>query len=221
MNAYRFIFIAAIASLLPACSILDTRGEPSTVYSPALHTALPATAGADIDTVPWQLVVQTPQASAALETRRIVVVPQPGVIEVYKGARWRDTAPAMVRDMLVGAFDDSGRITGVAAVGTGLSADYTLSLRLRDFQIEFIDAQPYAVINIYAKLISYATSRAVGAHRVHAAVPARSADSDAVAEAMEEALNQVLPQLAAWSLQQGTIHHAGLPSGKPGMTPGD
>lgn len=206
MNAYRLIIVAALALALSACTLLNPRGAPSTVYSPTLHAPVPQHEGTRDNAVPWQLVVQTPTASAALQTRRIVILPQRSVIEVYKDARWRDTAPAMVRDMLVAAFQDSGQITGVAAVGTGLRADFTLALDLRAFQVEFIDSKPHAVIDVTAKLISYRTSRAVAAHRINVAVPADSADAANVAQAMEDGLNQVLPQLAAWTLQEGSTH---------------
>lgn len=212
MNAHRLIIIAALALALSACSLLAPRGEPSTVYSPTLHSPTPQHEGTRDNAVPWQLVVQTPSASAALQTRRIVILPQRSVIEVYKEARWRDTAPAMVRDMLVAAFEDSGEIAGVAAVGTGLRADYTLALDLRAFQVEFIDGQPHAVIDVSAKLISYRDSRVVAAHRIHVAVPAGSADAASVAQAMEDGLNQVLPQLAAWTLHEGSRYFvAGQP----------
>lgn len=211
MNAYRLTIVATLALALSACSLLNTRGEPSIVYSPTLHAPVPQYEGTRDNAVPWQLVVQTPTASAALQTRRIVILPQRSVIEVYKEARWRDTAPAMVRDMLVAALEDSGRITGVAAVGTGLRADFTLALDMRAFQVEFIDDQPHAVIDVSAKLISYRSSRAVAAHRIHVAVPAGSAAAASVAEAMEEALNQVLPQLTTWALQEGSSHFVAQP----------
>lgn len=215
MNAYRLIIVAALALALSACTLLNPRGAPSTVYSPTLHAPVPQHEGTRDNAVPWQLVVQTPTASAALQTRRIVILPQRSVIEVYKDARWRDTAPAMVRDMLVAALEDSGRIAGVAAVGTGLRADYTLALDLRAFQVEFIDGQPHAVIDISIKLISYRDSRVVAAHRIHVAVPATSAAAASVAQAMEDGLNQAMPQLAAWALQEGSKHFVAEPPAQP------
>ena len=91
------LFGAALfaAALLAGCSsLLGVQRQPFTTYAPRYHAPEPAAGGPRVD---WQLVVETPQASDTLSTARIVVMPSPGVIEVYPGARWSDPAPTLAQ----------------------------------------------------------------------------------------------------------------------------
>jgi cholesterol transport system auxiliary component len=116
------ILTLALLVLVGACASL-TKKEPFTTYSPR-SAPQPAAAGAS--RVDWQLAIDTPLASDTLDTSRMLVMPSPGAIETYKGGRWSDTAPLVLRTLLIQAFQDSGRIVGVGAVASGLHGDFVL-----------------------------------------------------------------------------------------------
>src|SRR4029453_4617745 len=99
-----------------------------------------------------QLAIDTPLASDALDTSHMLVMPTAGAIESYKGARWGDEMPMMLRGLLIQAFQDSGRITGVGAITSGLHADYSLTVDLYDFETQYRDGSPHAVIRLNVKL---------------------------------------------------------------------
>jgi cholesterol transport system auxiliary component len=120
------ILTLAVLVLLGACTSL-TKREPFTTYSPR-YTPPSATAGAT--RVDWQLAIDTPFASDMLATTRMLVMPAPGAIETYKSGRWADTAPIVLRTLLIEAFQTSGRIAGVGAVASGLHGDFVLSIDL-------------------------------------------------------------------------------------------
>src|SRR5690606_36813765 len=85
MNAYRLPLLLCLASLAGCTSVLGVPRQPFMIYAPGYRAPEgAAAAGARVD---WQLVVETTLASDTLNTARIVVMPQPGLIEVYPGAR--------------------------------------------------------------------------------------------------------------------------------------
>jgi len=201
MNLSRCLFVVCLG-LLGACAALSGKHASYTVYSPRLAPV--DAAGAD--RVDWQLLVETPRASAALGTPRIAVAPTAGVLEVYADARWRDPAPQMLRSLIVQAFDESGRIGGVSGSTSGLSADYSLVLELRDFQAELDGSTANAVIRFTAKLFDHRRSRVVATQAFATTRRAASADIGTMVGAFEQALNELLPQLVDWTLREGNAH---------------
>lgn len=200
MNARRLLPALLLALPLAACSsLLNVQRTPFTIYSPKLAAAAPDAAAARVD---WQLAVETPLASDALDTVRIVVMPSPGVIEVYPGARWSDSAPALLRNLLVQGFENSRRITGVGSSASGLRADYALGIALHDFQLE-VAGGTRAVIRLQARLLDYTTNRVLAARAFDVEAPAGASDAAAAFAAFETALNQLVPQVVDWALREG------------------
>ena len=90
--------------------------------------------------VPWQLSIDTPVASDALDTSRMLVMPTPGALETYKGgALGRIRRRCCCAHSSIQAFQDSGRIAGVGASTSGLHGDYLLAIDLYDFETQYRD----------------------------------------------------------------------------------
>ncbi|HEY6942302.1 ABC-type transport auxiliary lipoprotein family protein [Dokdonella sp.] len=205
MNARLRVPALLLALPLAACSSLfNVQCTPFTIYSPKLAAPAAQAATARVD---WQLAVETPLASDALDTVRIVVMPSPGVIEVYPGARWSDSAPALLRNLIVQGFERSGRIAGVGSSASGLRADYALGIALHDFQLE-MDGAAHAVIRLQARLLDYTTNRVLATQAFSAEAPAAGHDAAAAFAAFETALNQLVPQLVDWTLREGEVVRA-------------
>ena len=202
-RTYRLLPLA-IALLLGACASL-TRQEPFTVYAPR-YTAPAATA--ESKTVSWQLAIDTPLSSDALDTTRMLVMPTPGVLETYKGARWSDTTPVLLRNLLLQAFQASGRITGVGAISSGLHADFALTVDLYDFETQYRDGSPRATIRLNARLTDYSENRIAAARTFEAEAPVAGAQPGEAAAAFEQALATLLPQIVDWTLEQGQARWA-------------
>ncbi|MEO7199112.1 MAG: ABC-type transport auxiliary lipoprotein family protein [Dokdonella sp.] len=199
----RPLLVASLALTLGACSAITGKREPFAIYSPQLHFAAPA---ADVTVVPWQLLIDVPMASNALANSRLVVMPSPGVLEVFPAARWRDPAPQMLRSLMIEAFDRSGRIVGVSGTSSGVGADFILTTELRDFQIDYVEGKPHARVRLVGKLVDRSNNRIVAAQLFDAQSTASSADVAAAANAFEQALDTLLPELVDWTLQQGSAH---------------
>lgn len=205
MNARLRLAALLLALPLAACSsLLNVQRTPFTIYSPKLVAPAQAAAAAP---VAWQLAVETPLASDALDTVRIVVMPRPGVIEVYPGARWSDSAPALLRNLVVQGFENSNRITGVGSSASGLRADYALGITLHDFQLE-MDGGAHAVIRLQARLLDYTTNRVLAAQAFGVETPAGGSDAAAAFAAFDAALNRLVPQLVDWTVREGNAAYA-------------
>jgi len=204
MNLRRLLAPLLALPIAACSSLLNVQRTPFTIYSPRLAPAAQPASGARVG---WQLSIATPLASDALDTARIVVMSSPGVIEVYPGARWSDSAPALLRNLLVQGFEQSGRIDGVGSDASGLRADYSLSIQLHDFQLE-VAGGARAVIHLQARLLDYTTNRVLAARAFEARAPAAGSDAAAAFGAFEAALGELVPQLVDWTLTQGEAAHA-------------
>lgn len=127
----RLLALTAALSLASACSILP-QSEPVDVYrlpvNQASHSSTP---------VAWSLRLNKPLASEVLAGPRIAVIPQGDVISNYKGARWSDPVPLLVRNRLLDGFQRDGRVQRLSADDSNLQADYELSGELQAFQSEY------------------------------------------------------------------------------------
>ena len=193
---------ALLALALCACASL-TKQVPFTTYAPRYTAPSAATTGTPVR---WQLAVDTPLASDALDTARMLVMPTPGAIETYKNARWSDTAPLLLRSLVVQAFQQSGRITGVGASTSGLHADYSLAIDLYDFETQYQAGAPRAVIRLNARLSDLSVNRIVAARAFEAQAPVGGAQAGDAATAFEQALNELLPRMVGWTIEQGDAH---------------
>ncbi|MBO9664728.1 ABC-type transport auxiliary lipoprotein family protein [Dokdonella sp.] len=201
MRTARFaILLFALASLAGCSSLLGVQSRPFTVYSPSYHAPDPRPAGPSVD---WQLAVETPLSSEALNTSRIVVMPSRGVIEVIPGARWSDPAPTLLRHIVVQGFEESGRIIGVGSSAVGLRADYSLVLDLHDFQAELRDGTAYAKVGFHARLLDYSTNRVLAAQGFAAEIPFSIADQAGAFAAFETSVSRTVTELVEWTLREG------------------
>lgn len=203
-RAMRLFVIVSLAALVAACSTLGGKRTPFSIHSPKLAPF----ASLAIAPVDWQLQVALPQASSALDSPRIAVMPRPGVLEVYPAARWRDPAPRLVRSLVVEAFDLSGRIGGVSGANTGLSADYALAIDLRDFQAEVGADGTRAAIRLQARLFDLRGNRIIATRAFDETAPAANSDVASVVEAFESALARLMPELVNWTIDSGNAARA-------------
>lgn len=211
----RLLIASTLLVLLNACAALSGKHGSFAVYAPQLHLPAAQESAPDKSPTSWQLLVDTPRASAAIDTTRIAVMPAPGVLEVYPDARWRDPAPAMLRSLIVQAFDHDGRIGGVSATESGLNGDFSLSIELRDFQVELAGGSANAAIRFSAKLFDRRSNRIVASRAFEAVVPAAGSDIASAVAGFEQALDRLLPQLVDWTQQQGNAHDPATPEPVP------
>lgn len=193
----RFLPVMMVTMLLNACSILPSPEPQETYRLPS--TPLPH---ADAQPVNWSLRVDTPQGERMVDSARIVVLPQGDVITVYRGARWSDPATTLLRNRLIDAFHDDGRVAAVSSDDSSVQADYILTGDMRAFQSEYQGDHPVVVIRFDARLISNAGLRIIATHRFEVTQPVNGSAVPQVVTAFGQASDALAAQLVSWTMQQ-------------------
>jgi cholesterol transport system auxiliary component len=210
MSMHRMLRAVGAMTLLFAlagCGLLPAK-DPLALYSPAAKvTPDPAW-----PSVQWQLQIPRPLASELVDSPRIVVRPAPGELQVYKGAVWAEPAPDLVQDAVLHAFEDSGRIGGVARRGSGVAGDYELLLDLRRFDSDYAGgASPRAEVEITAKLIANRSNTVIANRTFRQSAQAGGTAVGSVAQAFDGALSAVVADIVGWTLVEGQRYDAANP----------
>lgn len=204
-RSLRIVALAVATAALAGCGILPKQ-ETLALYDPTPQRGAAQEAAAP--TLDWQLQIARPYADDMHDSARILVRPQPGELQVYKGAAWIQPAPDIVQDALLRAFADSGRLSGVARRGDGVSARYQLLLDLRRFESDYGDADdggatPSVRIELGARLVHNADDRIVASRVFDIATPADGTDVVQINRTFQRGLGDVTAQLIDWTLTEG------------------
>jgi len=184
-------------SLLTACSILP-KSQPVQVYLLPAHNQPASQAAA----VSWSLRLNTPQTSQALNSTRIAVVPQANEFSTYAGSSWSDPAPRLLRNHLLNAFQNDGRVSALSSDDANLQADLQLGGELQAFQSEYRDGNVSVVIRLQALLID-SRQRILASQRFEIIQPVDGTAVTEVVSAFGQASDQLAGQVLQWVLAQG------------------
>lgn len=200
----RLLLASALLSL-GACSILPKQ-EPSDVYRlPTASASSKAVAPA-----PWSLRVVRPKSSETLDSPRIAVIPQGDVISSYKGARWSDPAPVLLRNRLTDAFYRDGRVQSISTDDSNLQADFELGGELQAFQSEYHGQAIEVVIRLDARLADD-RQRIVATRRFDVRQPIADKQVPAVVAAFGQASDTLAAQVLQWTVEQGQRRYTAEP----------
>ncbi|QBF24521.1 hypothetical protein EXN22_02020 [Pseudomonas tructae] len=199
----RYLALAAALSLGSACSILP-QAEPADVYRlPSAQITRSVT-----QSNPWSLRINKPIASDALSSPRIAVVPQGNLISSYKGARWSDPAPTLLRNRMLDAFQRDGRVQRLSADDSNLQSDYEIAGELQAFQSEYSADGLAVVIRYDARLVQGRTQRIVASQRFEVRQALIDKQVGAVVSGFGMATDQLMKQLVDWTVSQATQFQA-------------
>lgn len=187
--------LAGLALAPASCSLLPQAGAP-----PKLYTLTPASDAPPGPRVAWQLLIEVPVSTAALDTTRIALSRDPTSIDYFADAAWVDRAPLMLQALIVQSFENSGRITAVARNSLLLRADYILLTELRHFEVDYGAAPvPVAHVEFIAKLVRASDHAVIAQQRFNAAPRASANEIPAIVDAFNAAFHQVARQIADWT----------------------
>lgn len=142
------------------------------------------------------LIVAQPTAVQALDSDRLIVKDSSGALSFLGGAQWADRVPNLVQTRLIQTFENGSRIAAVGRPGERIVPDFQLNTDIRAFNIDAATGQ--AVVEITAKLIGDRSGKVQRAKLFSARMPA-GADGAGAAQALDQALSQVLIQIARWA----------------------
>lgn len=190
--------LAGIPGFLSSCSVLP-REETLEVYQ---LPASPITRSIQTNGQPWTLHVATPRSSRVTDSVRVLILQQGNRISAYKGVRWSDPAPVLMRDRLVSAFRADGRL-GPVSSDSNLPADLQLKGDLGAFQVEYQNGMPSVNIRFYATLVQSARNRIVATRSFEVKQPADGRNVSDVVTAFGKATDMLASEMIGWALQHG------------------
>jgi cholesterol transport system auxiliary component len=199
MKLTRLALLAGF-TLISACSILP-QSEPSDVYR--LPAAQAPASASSVATQHWSLRLNKLQASEALNRPTIAVIPQGDVISSYKGSRWSDPAPVLVRNRLLDGFARDGRVTLLSTDDSNFAADLELGGNLQAFQTEYQGAQASVVVRVDALLVRGYDQRILASRRFEERQPLGDVQVPAVVAGFGQASDRLTAKVVAWAVDQG------------------
>lgn len=195
----RFGPISAVMGLvfLSSCSILP-KAEKLEIYQlPSSSIPRSAQAGS----LPWALRIATPHSSQLTDSMRVLVLRQDNQISAYKGIRWGNPAPVLLRDQLAEAFRTDGRFSSVSSGNNNLMADLELGGDLTAFQVEYKNGTPAVNIRLYATLVQSGRSRIIATRSFEIIEPVRGREIPEVIAAFGRATDRLAAEVIDWTLQ--------------------
>lgn len=201
MTLIRTAFAAVFALTLAGCSALSTLTDATTPLE-AFELRVPADMPQVRSSVRRDLVIETPAAGGALDTDRIMIRPGPLQAQYLPGARWTDTAPVMLQNLMLRAFEDTNALRYVGRRPLGGTGDYVLISELTDFQAE-LDATGQGVttrLRMTVRLVREADASIIGSRTIQTVAQAASTDTLAVVQSFDQATGAALQDLTGWAL---------------------
>ncbi|MVV47220.1 ABC transporter [Pseudomonas sp. PB120] len=194
--------LALIASFtwLSACSILP-KAEPSDVYRlPSAQNSSPASHASPQR---WSLRLSKPQASEALNSPKIAVIPQGDLISSYKASRWSDPAPVLLRNRLLDGFQRDGRVPLLSTDDSNFQADLELGGSLQAFQTEYQGTNASVVVRLDALLVRGYDQRILASRRFEVRQPLSDVQVPSVVAGFGQVSDQLTAQVVNWAVEQG------------------
>ncbi len=186
--------VRAVSAALAVMGLAACASNPIPTFDLSAPTQFTAKGGGS-----GQLVVVMPTALAALDTEKMMVEPAPGQITYLSDAQWADRLPPLLQARTIQAFENGSRLARVARPGDGVSGDYQLNMDIRTFGVRVEPSGTQAVVEISAKIIGNQAGRILAARIFTARVPITSVTGPTVAQALDEASDQVLIELVRWA----------------------
>ena len=144
------------------------------------------------------LIVDMPRAAAGLDTRNIAYLRRPLEIEYYAVHQWVETPAHMLAPLLVRALQRSGAFRAVVAAPTVVVAGLRLETDLLRLQQDFTQTPSRVQLTLRALLIDTATRRVLAWREFDTSVAATSEDAYGGAAAANQAVQQLLAELAVF-----------------------
>lgn len=187
--------LVGLAALSTACSVLP-QAESLTFYQ------LPATAltAQQAPASHKSLIIQVnrPHAERLLASSRITVLPQGNEMSAYKGVRWSDDVPALLRNRLADALRDADQFRAVVLDSESMVADWELGGTLGAYQVEYIQGAPQVRIQFDALLRDQRSGQLVQTRRFVVQQDVNGTAVPQVVEAFGVATDALSGQVSQW-----------------------
>ena len=212
----RFLICSVALAALSGCAGLGTLNAVATPTD--LYQLTPkSTFASNLPRLSQQIVVEEPTATAAVNTDRIAVQPNPLQIQYLPRERWVDRAPVIVQTLLIESFENSNRVAAVGRSTTGLRADYSIVTDLREFQASVPQAPLpggealEVTVRLNMKVVEEFEDRIIASKSFERVTYAATEDPTAIVEAFDRALGSTMRNAVEWSVRRMYSHATANP----------
>lgn len=186
----RIAALLIVSGLGTGCvgSVLKSDNEAPDLYRLAAPPASSATAGSG-PAPTHAITVARPRSASSLDTERIAVTTPGHGFDYLAGARWADTAPQMVQQMLVDRLISGGRFATAVAAPSRVPTDLLLEVELRHFEAIYasVGSPPQVLVELQGNLVDVRRGVRVASFGTRAEATAARNDRTAVIAAFEDA----------------------------------
>ncbi len=193
--------LVGLALTAVGCGGLLTDPASRKLYRVAGATGFPA----NLPKVATQLTIDTPTASAGIDTQRIALARSPVSLDYLADVEWTDRVPYLVRTVLVESFENSGALRAVGAGPDGLRSDLMLKTEIRDFQAvydspsEAAPTPPTVLVSLSVKLVKMPERTIVARTLITAREPAATNAIPQIVVAFNGAVANAMRQVVMWT----------------------
>ncbi len=205
----RIALLLIVSGICTACvgSVLKSDNEAPDLY----RLAAPPASGASAGTGPaptQAITVARPRSASSLDTERIAVTTPGHRFDYLAGARWADTAPQMVQQLLVDTLMAEGRFATAVAAPSRVPTELLLEVELRHFEAVYasVGEPPRVLVELQANLVDVRRGARVASFGSRAEATAAGNDRTAVIAAFEDATARAA-QDAASRTREATLAH--------------
>lgn len=196
MIARLVVTMAAIAiiGMTTGCTVFPDHEPPRVMDIPT-----PKLSGPDgKSTLDKTLRIDTPQATEPFDSSRILNKPTPDEYQIYGGVRWRDTAPVLLRELLIDALRQDGRFQGVVNETSPIGSDVTLISDLYGFHSESGENGVQVSVYLYAQLMDNRSRATLCTENFRIKTDATDGNIDQVVAAFGQGSAELSQQLLGW-----------------------
>jgi cholesterol transport system auxiliary component len=184
----RIALLLVVSGLCTACvgSVLKSDNEAPDLYRLAAPAASGGGAGPSLAQA---ITVARPRSVSSLDTDRIAVTTPGHGFDYLAGARWADTAPQMVQQLLVDTLVAEGRFATAVAAPSRVPTDMLLEVELRRFEAVYasVGESPRILVQLQANLVDVRRGARVASFDSRAEATAARNDRTAVVAAFQDA----------------------------------
>jgi cholesterol transport system auxiliary component len=195
VKLFRHISSLLLATLVSACSLLPASEQVQIYRLPTVTSA-----HTQAEKLNWSLRLMTPHANQTLDSVRIAVIPEGDLITNYKGIRWSERAPILLRDRLLDAFQTDGRLQTITSDTSTFNVDVELTSELSAFQSEYRNGKPEIRIILDMHLVNSQSQQVIASHRFDVHQSSKNSDAKSVIQAFGLACDSLSREVVDWTI---------------------
>jgi len=210
----RIVLLSACLLGSACSSLLPEKEAPANLYSlDYLPVVSQIRGGSEGDARSGAIVIVTPpRAAPGFDRPRMVYLREPHHLEYFARNQWVEAPQRMLAPLLIAALENSGRFRSILQAPSAAAGEVRLSTEILGLQQEFFGSPSQVRFTLRASLIDEATRKVMATRTFEAVVDAPGDNPYGGVQAANQAVNQVLRQVAAFCSEQ--VDRVMAPAGK-------